>query len=168
MAQLTLLEFIDSEKGRAAIIDGVDTALNDIKVDLPSAVFGGTELAFSVTVAHHKSGTLYQDIIREHITCDVPDPEGGEYDYRAIADQKQGVSIRTGLSMRETKLRDWLRQDDVQWIGNAVLCLDKDGDTKLIVSCSGLSDLGDEAAAERIAAAVKWHLLRAFNFALAA
>lgn len=168
MATITLFEFVDSEAGRAAILEGVDDALRVIRVDLPSAVLGGTELAYNVSVIHPKTASSHINIVREHITCDTPDPEGGKYDYISIAGQKQDVSLRTGVSVRETMQRGWLQKGDVEWIGNAVVCLDKEGDYKLIVSCSGLSDLDDEAAAELIAAYVKRRLLRAFNFALAA
>jgi hypothetical protein len=165
VAKMTLLEFIDSEKGRAAIFEGAERALEEIRKDLPSAVFEGTMLAYNVSVRWAKTEKLREDIIRERITCDKPDPEGGKYDYWHIASRKQDVSIRTGVSMREAMLRGWLEETDVQWIGNTVTFLDKANDCALIVSCSGLSDLGDEAAAELLAANIKWDLLRAYALA---
>jgi hypothetical protein len=167
VAKMTLLEFIASEEGRAAIIDGVDRALEELRKHLPSAVFGGTELAFNVSILHPKSGAQLANIVRDHLTCDTPDPENGKYNYVRIASGKQDVSFRAGVSMREAKERGWVHDYDIQWIGNTVSCLDKEGDYKLVVSCSGLRDLCDEMAAELIASNVKLELLRAY-YALAA
>lgn len=169
MAIKTLLEFIDSEQGATAIRRGVESALNSIEPDLPDGLLGGTELAYDVGVKQISTGLVCENIVRGHLTCDTPDPENGEYDYYKIAGQKQTVSFRTNLTMRDSKRRRKLRIGDVEWIGNAVTYLDGGSDHILIVSCSGLSDLDDEGAAELIAASAKRELLRAYRrYALAA
>lgn len=158
MASMALLEVIDSPQGTAAITDAVADTLAALKQDLTQGYLGGTSLAYDIAIVHVGGGTVREELSRGEMTC-APDPENGKYNYYEIASKKQAVSLRTFLSMRDAKNEGLLLDDDVTWIGNVVVCLDIEGQYLLIVSCSGLSDIADEAAAELMAANIKRKLL---------
>ena len=154
----TWLELLDQQEYQDAVAEGVREALEELRPDLATELMGGTQLAYNLAFKRRSVDEvrLFAD---GFFDSGVPDPEGGKYDYVAIAGQKRDVSLRTNMTMRETIARRMLDDGEVQWIGNAIVFLDKYGVYMLIVSCSGLSDIADEAAAELIASKVKRKLL---------
>jgi hypothetical protein len=158
---LNMLDLLDRPEGRTAIAAGADDAVQLIYPHLGGGQLGGTVLAYNVTVHAVLEDPGPRHLRDEKLDSGYPDPEDGAYDYVQIAADKRDLSLRTGLTVRQAIAQGLRRPTEVEWIGNAVVALDKLGHLLLIISCSGVADLGDEAAAELMAGCIKLRLLAA-------
>lgn len=156
---MELWDFVQSGEGRKAARLGFEDGTKHLLPDLNSGILGGTMLAHNIRFVRVSDGALYDFIVDDMVESGVPDPENGAYDYRAIAGGKRDLSTRTRMSARFAIATGLRREDEVKWLGNAIVYMDTEGTIALIVSCSGLADIGDETYAEMIAPHIKHRVL---------